>query len=50
MFRYGKFPMGIGAHLTFTVHKPIKLATFADKEALINTIETTIKNQYTPLK
>jgi 1-acyl-sn-glycerol-3-phosphate acyltransferase len=48
MFRYGKFPMGLGAHLTFTVHKPIKLATFADKENLISTIETTIKNNIHP--
>ena len=44
MYRYGKFPMGIGAHLTFTVHEPINLATFTNKEDLIKTIETTIKN------
>ncbi len=43
MYKYGKFPMGIGTHITFTVHKPIKLATFADKKLLINSIETTIK-------
>ncbi len=42
--RYGKFPMGLGAHIIFTVHKPIKIATFADKEVLIDQIETTIKN------
>lgn len=48
MFRYGKFPMGLGSHLTFTVHKPIKLSTFANKESLINTIETTIKNHIHP--
>lgn len=48
MYRYGKFPMGIGSHITFTVHKPLKLSTFADKEALIKTIETTIKNNIHP--
>lgn len=42
MYKYGKFPMGIGTHITFTVHKPIKLATFADNKKLINSIETTI--------
>ncbi len=46
--RYGKFPMGLGSHLIFTVHKPIKLATFTDQENLINTIETTIKNNIHP--
>lgn len=44
MLRYGNFPMGIGNHLKFTIHKPIELSTFADKMVLINTIETTIKN------
>lgn len=42
MLRYGKFPMGIGNHIKFTVHKPIDMSTFANKEALIKTIETTI--------
>lgn len=46
--RYGKFPMGLCTHITFTVHQPLKLATFADKAALINTIETTIKNHIHP--
>jgi len=48
MYRYGKFPMGIGAHLTFTVHEPINLATFTNKEELIKTIETTIINNIHP--
>lgn len=43
MLRYGKFPMGLGTHITFTVHKPINLSTFADKKVLLNTIENTIK-------
>lgn len=40
--KYGKFPMGFGAHIIFTVHKPLKLATFTDREALIKDIESTI--------
>jgi 1-acyl-sn-glycerol-3-phosphate acyltransferase len=34
--------MGLGAHIIFTVHQPLKLATFTDKEALIKDIESTI--------
>lgn len=41
--RYGKFPMGLGAHITFTMHKPLKVSTFANKQELLNSIETTIK-------
>lgn len=41
---YGKFPMGLGTHITFMVHKPLKIANFADKKILINSIETTIKS------
>ncbi|WP_111307848.1 lysophospholipid acyltransferase family protein [Confluentibacter sediminis] len=48
MFKYGKFPMGLGTHITFTVHNPIKLATFVDKVALIETIEATIKKDIHP--
>ena len=44
MLRYGKFPMGIGNHLKFTVHQPIKLATFTNREELIRTIEHTISS------
>ncbi|WP_158846139.1 lysophospholipid acyltransferase family protein [Algibacter sp. L1A34] len=40
--RYGKFPMGLGTHIKFTVHKPIKINTFANKRDLINSVETTI--------
>lgn len=42
--KYGKFPMGLGAHITFTVHKPFKIDTFTDKDDLINRIESTIKS------
>ncbi|MBQ0788713.1 MAG: 1-acyl-sn-glycerol-3-phosphate acyltransferase [Oceanihabitans sp.] len=42
--RYGKFPLGIGNHLTFTAHKPIKKSDFETQELLLEHIETTIKN------
>jgi 1-acyl-sn-glycerol-3-phosphate acyltransferase len=48
MLRYGKFPMGIGNHLKFTVHQPIKIATFVDKEELIRTVEQTISSNIHP--
>ena len=48
MLRYGKFPMGIGNHLKFTVHQPIKLATFTNREELIRTIEHTISSNINP--
>ena len=44
MLRYGKFPMGLGNHLKFTVHKPIELAIFVNKKGLVETIESTITN------
>ncbi|GAA4235531.1 lysophospholipid acyltransferase family protein [Postechiella marina] len=40
--RYGKFPMGLGTHITFTVHKPLKVSTFANRQDLINSVENTI--------
>ncbi|MDO1502283.1 lysophospholipid acyltransferase family protein [Winogradskyella maritima] len=42
--RYGKFPMGLGAHITFEVHKPLELNQFEDRIALIETIEQQITN------
>ncbi len=44
MYRYGKFPLGLGNCITFTVHKPIKSSTFTNKEELISSVETTIKD------
>jgi len=41
---YGKFPLGIGNHLTFTAHKPVKLSDFESKELLLEHIESTIVN------
>ena len=48
MLRYGKFPMGIGNHLKFTVHQPLKIATFVDKEELIRTVEQSISSNIHP--
>jgi 1-acyl-sn-glycerol-3-phosphate acyltransferase len=48
MLRYGKFPMGIGNHIKLTVHEPLKLTNFEDKQALIKQIETTISSSINP--
>lgn len=40
--RYGKFPMGIGANIKYTVHKPIKLSEQLDHLKLILEVEKTI--------
>jgi len=48
MYKYGKFPMGIGTHITFTVHKPLKLITFVNKKELISSVETTIAKHIHP--
>ena len=42
MSRYGKFPMGIGNHIKFTLHKPLELTNFTDKTKLIEQVEKTI--------
>jgi 1-acyl-sn-glycerol-3-phosphate acyltransferase len=42
--RYGKFPMGLGARISFTVHQPIDPSAFEDKLILIQDVETIIKN------
>lgn len=48
MLRYGKFPLGLGNHLKFSVHKPLELATFVNKQDLIHSIETTITKHIKP--
>lgn len=40
--RYGKFPMGIGAHIKFKVHHPIELNQYKDHKLLIKDIEKQI--------
>ncbi|TNJ47257.1 1-acyl-sn-glycerol-3-phosphate acyltransferase [Tamlana fucoidanivorans] len=42
ILKYGNFPLSLGTHVTFTVHKPLKVSTFVDKQELIKTIESTI--------
>ncbi|WP_053976427.1 MULTISPECIES: 1-acyl-sn-glycerol-3-phosphate acyltransferase [Mangrovimonas] len=46
--RYGKFPMGLGANITLTVHKPLKIATFANTDELIDSVEHTITSHVQP--
>ena len=41
LLRYGKFPMGLGCHLKFQVHQPLKNAE--DHDALLAKVEATIK-------
>lgn len=48
MFRYGKFPMGIGNHITFKVQKPLYLNDFEDTTELIQHIEKVIKKDIQP--
>ncbi len=43
VFKYGKFPLGIGNPITITTHPPIKIDSLRFEE-LIKTVETTIKN------
>jgi 1-acyl-sn-glycerol-3-phosphate acyltransferase len=39
--RYGKFPLGLGAHIKFTVHKPIKVSEY-DANVLAKMVEKQI--------
>lgn len=43
VFKYGKFPLGIGKPITITMHPPIKINSLRFEE-LMETVETTIKN------
>ncbi|WP_406685412.1 1-acyl-sn-glycerol-3-phosphate acyltransferase [Seonamhaeicola sp. MEBiC1930] len=43
MQRYGTFPMGLGTHIKFKVHKPLIVKDYKDKSELISSIESTIK-------
>ncbi|MGS2725584.1 lysophospholipid acyltransferase family protein [Psychroserpens sp. BH13MA-6] len=40
--RYGAFPMGIGSHIKFKVHQPVKLSEITDTTSFIKTLEKTI--------
>lgn len=46
LMRYGKFPHGIGNHLTFEVHEP--MANTGDPDALIRRLEEQITNGIRP--
>ncbi|WP_418510512.1 lysophospholipid acyltransferase family protein [Corallibacter sp.] len=48
LLKYGKYPMGLGANVSFTVHKPTKLASATDKQELIKNIEATITSSINP--
>ncbi|MCL7762298.1 1-acyl-sn-glycerol-3-phosphate acyltransferase [Polaribacter sp. Z014] len=43
IFKYGKFPLGLGSPITFTIHQPIKINSLPFNELLEQT-ETVIKN------
>lgn len=42
--RYGKFPMGLGARISFLVHKPLKASDFDNKLDLITIVEAQVKS------
>lgn len=42
--RYGKFPMGLGANISYTVHKPLMASHYEDKLELISLIEAQVKS------
>ena len=41
LLRYGKFPMGLGCHLTFDVHRPLENS--GDPDLIIQKVESIIK-------
>jgi len=44
--KFGKFPMGLGAHIKFTVHQPLKVSEY-EHNKLIETIEKQITEAIT---
>lgn len=46
LLRYGKFPMGIGAHLKFNVLEPVEIS--GDPDALVSAMESAITSQVNP--
>ncbi|WP_426431758.1 lysophospholipid acyltransferase family protein [Winogradskyella sp. HB-48] len=42
--RYGKFPMGLGARISYLVHKPIEASHYEDKLELISIVEAQVKS------
>lgn len=43
VFKYGKFPLGLGSPISITTHKPIKIDSLPFDE-LMKEVETTVKN------
>ncbi len=48
MLRYGKFPFGIGNHIKFQVHPPLKIE--GDLDALLEQVEQTVVSGVTSFK
>lgn len=48
LVRYGKFPMGLGAKVSFTVHKPIE--NHGDVDVLITKTETAVNSEINSFK
>lgn len=46
VFKYGKFPLGIGSPIKITAHEPIKVGSVPFEE-LLNKVETSIKESIT---
>ena len=44
IFKYGKFPLGLGTPVKLKVHKPIKIDSLPIEDLLIN-VEQTIKSE-----
>lgn len=42
--RYGRFPMGLGARISYLVHKPIEASHYEDKLELISIVEAQVKS------
>ena len=48
LLRYGRFPYGLGCHLTFDIHKPIENS--GDTDALLKQVEETVTAGITSFK
>jgi 1-acyl-sn-glycerol-3-phosphate acyltransferase len=43
MVKYGFFPLGLGNHLTFTIHKPLAVSEFSFAELMEKTESEVVK-------
>lgn len=43
LLKYGQFPLGLGAHLKFQVHEPLKISEITNLDESIKLLEQTIK-------